>query len=62
MNTEHMTELCHRSRNFSTVIEGLTLRIRNLQLQPVKNKNEIKKRLKEMECLTNQFNQFMIEF
>ena len=62
MNTAHMEELCHRSRNFSAVIEGLTKRIRNLQQQPVKNKEEIKKRLKEMEKLTKKFDKFMVEF
>jgi len=62
MNAEHMEELCHRSRNFSTVIEGLTTRIRNLQRQPVKNRGEIKKRLKEMEQLTKKFDKFMVDF
>lgn len=62
MNTEHMEELCHRSRNFSTVIEGLTKRIRNLQEQPVKNRDEIRKRLKEMERLTKRFDRFIVEF
>ena len=62
MNTEHMEELCHRSRNFSAVIEGLTKRIRNLQQQPVKNREDIKKRLKEMEKLTKKFDRFIVEF
>lgn len=57
-----MEELCHRSRNFSTVIEGLTKRIKNLQDQPIKNKREIRKRLKEMEQLTKKFDRFIIEF
>lgn len=57
-----MEELCHQSRNFSTVIEGLMKRIGNLQQQPIKNREEIKKLLKEMEWLTKKFDKFIVKF
>lgn len=62
MNIEHMEKLCHRSRNFSVVIEGLIKRIQKLRQQPSENKKEIIERIKEMEQLTEEFDKFIIEF
>ena len=62
MNIKHIEELCHWSRNFSTVIEGLTKRIRNLQQQSIRNKKEIIERIKEMEKLTKEFDRFITQF
>lgn len=62
MNIEHMKQLCHFSRNFSVVVEGLTKRIKNLEEHPFKNRNEIRERLIEMEQLTKKFEEFIVGF